>query len=78
MVANRAHFGSLLANHDMTAVAALPNHLLVAGENETAFNVGQKLSVTLLVMLLYLTDHGEKRRNMVKTLFLGAPSQTER
>ena len=71
MVANRTHFGSFLANHDMTAVAALPDHLLVAGENESAFDIGQQLSVTLLMMLLDFTHHGEKRRNVAKTLFLG-------
>ena len=29
MLAYRAHLRSLLANHDMTAVRALPHHILV-------------------------------------------------
>ena len=41
MVANRTNIGSFLSNDNVTAVAALPDHFLVAGENETTLNVGQ-------------------------------------
>ena len=40
VVTNRTYIGSFFANDDVTAVAALPNHLLVAGENKAAFYIG--------------------------------------
>ena len=40
MVANRTNIGSFLSNDNVTAVAALQDHFLVAGEHQAALNVG--------------------------------------
>ena len=71
MVANRAYFGRFFANDDVTAVGALPNHVVVAGENKATLNVGQQFFVALLVVFFNLTDHCKQRGDMVETLFLG-------
>jgi hypothetical protein len=41
VIADGAYSRSFLANDDVTAVATLPNHFLIAGENNAAFDVGQ-------------------------------------
>ena len=71
MVANRAYFGRFFADDDVTAVGALPNHVVVAGENKATLNVGQQFFVALLMVFFNLTDHCKQRGDMVETLFLG-------
>ena len=70
MCAYGAHFGSLLTDHDMTAVGALPDNVVVLGEYEVAFDIRKKLSVTLLVFLFDLANSAEKICDVVKSLFL--------
>ena len=76
MVANRAHIRSFFADNDMATIAALPNHVVVAGENEATLNVGQQFFVTLFVMFFNFTNHGEQFSNVVKTLFLSGVGET--
>ena len=49
MVAHGAHFGGLLAHHDVAAVAALPDGIAVAREDDLVLDVLQELAVALLV-----------------------------
>lgn len=48
--------GSSLANMQMTAVAALPNALIVAAEYNTTLDVSKKFLVTLLVSFFYICN----------------------
>ena len=59
MIAHGADFGGLLADHDVAAVAALPDHVAVAGEDHTGLHIAQQLAVSLLVSLLDPADHAE-------------------
>ena len=43
MCANGTNLGSLLSDNDMSAVGALPYHIIVTGEYKTAFHVFEKL-----------------------------------
>lgn len=51
MLADGANFRSVGANYDMTAVAAGPDLVAVARENEAVFNISQKSLVSFFVML---------------------------
>ena len=48
MCANGAYFRSLLANNNVAAVRALPDHVAITREDQTALNVSEQLAVTLL------------------------------
>ena len=59
---------------NMSAVGALPNGFGLALEHLARFNVGQQLTVTLLVLLFDSGDAVEKLRNIIEALlarFLG-------
>ena len=56
MSAYGAHLRSLFAYNDMTAIGTYPYHLLVTAEDKAALNIGKQLSVSLLMLLLYLGD----------------------
>ena len=71
MLADRAKLRSLLADDDMAAIAALPDHVLIAREYDTLLDVAKKLAITLLVSLLDSADLLEKESNLVESLFLG-------
>ena len=68
MAADGADFGRLLADADVAAVGALPNHVSVAGENKTSVYVGKQLFITLLVGLFDFAHLFEKLGNVVKAL----------
>jgi hypothetical protein len=71
MLANRTKLRSLLADNDMAAIAALPDHVLIARENDTLLDIAQELTVTLLMSLLDSADLLEKESDLVESLFLG-------
>ena len=71
MVADRADLRSLLSDHDMTAVGALPDGVLVTGENHRILNLTQQLAVTLLMGLLNGADFGEEVGDLIKAFLLG-------
>ena len=52
MQADGAYAGSLLANDDVSTVAALPDGVSIAAEHDTVFDVLQQLTVALLMVLL--------------------------
>ena len=52
MVAGGTDLGSLLADDDMAAVAALPDHITLAREHHSILDVLQQLAIAFLVMLL--------------------------
>ena len=66
-----ADLGGLLAHMDMAAVAALPNHVAVAGEHQSALYIGQQLAIALLVLLLNLRHLFKQVGDVVKALLLG-------
>ena len=70
VVAHWAYLWSVLAYHDVSAVAALPDALIVAREHDAALKVANELLVTLLVVLLDFTNHAELRGNLIEALFL--------
>src|SRR5699024_7726416 len=52
MSAYRADLGSLLADHNVAAVAALPDRIAFLGKYQAVLHIRQKLSVSLLMLLL--------------------------
>ena len=50
MRADGAHLGSILADDDMAAVGALPDHVAVAGEHKAALNIRQQLAVAVIFL----------------------------
>ena len=52
MVAGGTDLGSLLADDDMAAVAALPDHIAFAREYNSILDVLQQLAIAFLVMFL--------------------------
>ena len=52
MVAGGTDLGSLLADDDMAAVAALPDHITLAREHHSILDVLQQLAIAFLVMFL--------------------------
>ncbi len=48
MLADRAKLRSLLSDNHMSAVRALPHHILVTREYKSAFYISKKLAVALL------------------------------
>ena len=66
MIANRANLGSTLANVDMAAVAALPNHVALAGEYQAVFDVGQQFAVALFVLFFNGTYLLKQVCNVIK------------
>ena len=71
MVAHGAHLGSLFAHHDVAAVAALPDALVVAREHHFVLDVFEQLAVAFLVMALYLGYALKLNGNLFKALFAG-------
>ena len=69
MGADGAHNGSLLAHDDVAAVSALPDHVAVSGEYEAALDVGDELSVSLLVLLLDSADFFKEQSDGGEALF---------
>ena len=54
MSTDRADFRCLLANHNMSTVRTLPDHIPVSGKYQAALNVRQKLTVLHLILPLFL------------------------
>ena len=52
MVAHGTHFRRLLADDDMSAVAALPDDITLAREHHSILDVLQQLAIAFLVMFL--------------------------
>ena len=71
MVAHRADGRGLLTNLNVTAVAALPDFITIAGEHKAALNVGQQLAVALLVVLLHSGHTVKQHSQLLKALFTG-------
>ena len=76
MSADGANFGSLLANDKVAAVAALPDHFFVAGENEAAFNVGEELAIAFFMLLLDLGNAFHQIGDIIKAFFAGGLGET--
>ena len=60
----------------MAAIGALPDHVAVAGKDQTAVDVGEKLAVTLFVLLLDGADHLEKLGDAGEALFVSGLGET--
>ena len=71
MGADGAELGGLLSHHDMAAIAALPDHIAIAGEDQAFFAIGQQLAIAFFMFLFNLGHAGKEERNMIKALFLG-------
>ena len=71
MSACRTNLGSLCADYDMTAVAALPNLYLALFENLCGFYVIEQSAVAFLVVLFNLGYKSELLSELVKALLLG-------
>ena len=52
MVTRGTHLGCLLADDDMAAVAALPDHITLAREHHSILDILQQLAIAFLVMFL--------------------------
>ena len=71
MLADGADLGRLLADDDVTAVAALPDGDVFADEHRAAFYLGKQLSVTLLVLLFNVADHLKKGGDLREAFLFG-------
>ena len=71
MCAGGADYGSLVAYVDVTAVAADPDHLGIAGEYLLLLDVGQQSKVTLLVVLLNGGNAVKQECDVVKAFLAG-------
>ena len=71
MGAHRAHFGGLLAHHDVAAVAALPDHVSILGEHQAALHVGKQFAVAFLMLLFDGPNALEQLGDVFKALFPG-------
>ena len=71
MGADGADLGGLLAHHDVAAVAALPHHVPLPGEDQAVLHVGKQLAIALLVFLLDLAHQLEQVGDVVKALLPG-------
>ena len=69
MVTYRANSWSLLADNDVTTVAALPDAVALTREYYTILDVLQELAVTLLVVLLNLTNAAELNSQLREAFF---------
>ena len=67
VVANWANLRSLLANYDMAAVSALPDAIAITREDQLVLYVLQELAITLLMMLLNLSNHLKLGCNLLET-----------
>ena len=56
---------------DVAAVAALPDHLSIPGEHQSALHIGQQLAVALLVLLFDLGDLLKQEGDVVEALLPG-------
>ena len=74
MGAHGTHFRGLLADDDVAAVGALPNHVAVPGEDQALLQVLHQLEVALLVLLLNFGHALEQIGDVVKALSAGANS----
>jgi len=69
VVTYRANGWSLLADNDVTTVAALPDAVAIAREYHAVLDILQELAVTLLVVLLNLTNAAELNSQLWEALF---------
>ena len=70
MRADRTDFRGGLADVDVAAVSADPDHVAVSREDDALFNVREQLSVALLVLLLDRRDLLEQVGDVVEALGL--------
>ena len=66
---NGANLRCLFANVDVAAVCALPDHVAISGEYQTAFNVFQQFAVTFFVMFFDLTYCFKQVSDAVEAFF---------
>ena len=57
MRAYRTKLRSLLADYNVSAVCALPNHIAIAGENKSVVEVFKQLTIPFLMLFFNLADH---------------------
>ena len=68
MCADRADLGRLPANHDMSAVGALPYTVAVAGKDQLILDIPEQPAVAFLVLLFDRADHLKQVRDVVEAL----------
>ena len=76
MIADRADFRGFLADDDVTAVGALPDHVAFAGEDEAFLDVGKELAIAFFVFFFDLADHFEQGSDPREAFFTGGLGET--
>ena len=76
MIADRADFRGFLADDDVTAVGALPDHVAFAGEDEAFLDVGKELAIAFFVFFFDLADHFEQGSDPREAFFLSGLGET--
>ena len=76
MGANRANFRGLLADHDVTAVGALPNGIAFGREDHAALDTFEQLQITSFVLFFDGTDTFEQEGNFFKAFFTSSTIMT--
>ena len=71
MLADRAYFGSLRTDDNVSAVAANPDSVSVTAEDESVLDVLQQLAIALLVSLLDGSDSAELVCQLCEAFLLG-------
>ena len=71
MVADGADLRGVLADDDVSAVAAFPDREVIADEDDAFLDVVQELAVALLMVLFDGSDHAEFRGDLLEAFFIG-------
>jgi hypothetical protein len=72
VTANGALLGGVLANYDITALQALPDSITIAREDQTTLDVGQQLTIALLVLFLDLANSSKEASQLGESLLFGS------
>ena len=76
MLAYGAYFRSFFANHDVAAVAADPDCIVIAGKYYAVLDVGQQTAITLFVVAFDGCYGPETPCNFLEALLFGLASHT--
>lgn len=71
MCAYRTDLRRFFSDDDMSAVGALPDHVAFLGKNKSAVDVGDQLTITLLMLLFDFSNGFKEISDVVEALFLG-------
>ena len=76
MLAHRTDIRRFFANNNVSAVAAVPNLITIAGEHQSALNVGKEFAVALFVFFFDLADPFKESGDLIQPFFFRGLGKT--